>query len=438
MRFHEQHRRGRANNLGTERRNPSMNKVTPCALISIDPDFRNTVKQVLTEARDDLALSVDVPVPFMEINEAHLRTLKDTRAELIFLDLEHDPEVGIQFAEYLAEAQPGRRFIGVGPVLTPELLIAAMRAGLIEFLPKPVASIALSDALARTERKRVAMNPEVREPGRVISFFSARGGAGSTTLATNLAIHIHKLTDKKVLLVDLDLELGELAVFLRLQPRFNVVDLARNLHRMDAELLASYLEQHSSGVHLLAAPYQPEKADTLSAEQTRELLRHLVQHFDYVLVDTARSFAAPVQAAMQEAEQIIVVTQVDVPSLRNIKRCLPLIERHAGSLEKLRLVVNRFDPASEISLDEVKRTLNKEITWKLADDTAHVMRSINTGEPVVLNGNGSDFVRDLKGFAAALAGVTLEPEERRNPLRAVRQLFQRNGKKKGAAAEAAV
>lgn len=402
-----------------------MKKATPCALISIDPEFRNAVKQLATEARNEITLNVDVPVPFMEVSEAHLRQIKDTRAELFFLDLEHDPEVGIQFAEYLSEAQPGRRFIAAGPVLPPELLIAAMRAGVMEFLPKPVAAIALADALSRTERKRVAMTPEVREPGRVFTFFSARGGAGATTLVTNLAIQIHKLTDKKVLLVDLDLELGELAVFLRMQPRFSVVDLVRNLHRMDTELLSSYLERHSSGVHLLAAPYQPERPDSISAEHTREMLRYLTQQFDFVLVDTSRSFSAPVQAAMQEAEQLFVVTQVDVPSLRNIKRVLPLIERHAGTLEKLRLVVNRHSPVNDITFDEVKRTLNQDVYWKLAEDLEHVMRSINTGEPVVLNGNGSGFVRDLKAFSAAVAGVVIQPEERRNPLGAVRQLLSR-------------
>src|SRR5690606_11441020 len=125
-----------------------------------------------------------------------------------------------------------RRFLAVGPTLSPELLLEAMRAGITEYLPKPVTAEALAGALDRLERKLggAAKDGPARQPGRVFAFFSPKGGSGSTTTATNVAIQLHRLTGKRTLLVDLDLELGEIALFLGVQPRFNFVDMIRNFH----------------------------------------------------------------------------------------------------------------------------------------------------------------------------------------------------------------
>src|SRR5690606_20229798 len=121
-----------------------------------------------------------------------------------------------------------------------------------------------------------------RQPGQLFTFFSSKGGSGSTTIATNIAIVIHRLTSKRTLLVDLDLELGEVALLLGAEPRFNFVDLVENFHRMDSGLLASYIEQHASGVHLLPAPFHPQPASVASGDETRRILQFLRQHYDYI------------------------------------------------------------------------------------------------------------------------------------------------------------
>jgi pilus assembly protein CpaE len=404
-----------------------MKQGIPSALISTDSSFRQTVAETLGESQHGITLAVEVAAPFIEIGDAELRRLREAHAELIFIDLERDPEVGIKLAQFLADQQPNRQFVAAGPVLAPELLMAAMRAGITEYLPKPVTRDALLTALERVQRKLgLATGGGQREPGKVLSFFSAKGGSGSTTVATNLAIHLHQLTGRKTLLVDMDLELGEIALFLGVQPRFNLVDLVRNFHRMDAELLASYIEAHKSGVHLLSAPYHPEKVEAVTGEQIRSILQFLKQHYDYVIVDTPKSFTPATLAAFEQADQLYLVTNVDLPSLRNIKRCIPLLERITSGhvTEKVRLVVNRHNSsANEISLDEVERTLALKIFWKLGNDYETVIRSINTGEPLILDPRASAFAKDLKALGAELTGLGAVTNGKRSTFGSLRKLF---------------
>lgn len=401
-------------------------RVIPGTLISTDPAFRGMVRQALAASGRGITLACEIAVPLTEMDSASLGELQRVDPEVIFLDLEPNPGVAIRFAHFLTESNPRRQFIAAGPVLPPELLLEAMRAGISEYLTEPVTLEALSAALDRVQRKLgVATNGSAaRAPGKLLSTFSVKGGSGATTVATNLAIHLAQLTGKKTLLVDLNLELGEVALFLGMQPRFTFVDMIRNLHRMDAELLASYLDRHESGVHLLAGPLDPGAADATTVEGIHQILGFLRQHYDFVVVDTSRSFDRVTLAALQEADEVFLVTRADIPSLRNIKRTLPLLERTVGRLEdKVRLVVNRYQPDDPISLEEVRRTLGMSVYATLANEYDVVIRSINSGKPVALD-HKSKFNRELGALAVQVAGVASK-NGRKGPLGSFRTLFRR-------------
>jgi pilus assembly protein CpaE len=284
-----------------------------------------------------------------------------------------------------------------------------MRAGVTDYLPKPVSPEDLRAATARVAQKlRKADSEKLRQPGKILSFFSPKGGGGSTTLATNLAILIHRTTRGKTLLLDLDLELGESALVLGIQPRFNLVDFIENFRRMDAGLLATYIDHHPSGVDLLAAPSQPEKAESVTADQIRRVMAFLRQHYDYIVVDTPRSFSPPTMAIFEQADLVFIVTVADLPSLRNIQRGLPLVKKAlAKGEEQVRLILNRFDPKDTISAQDVERSLGLKVFSKISNDYESVMSSVNARRPIVLNG-GSPYTRDLAGLAAQVTGVKSE------------------------------
>src|SRR5262249_55500950 len=270
---------------------------------------------------------MELSVRFAEFGEEQVQALRHAAPDLLVVDLDDDPEIGIKLIQFLAESHPTHRVLAVGPSLSPELLLAGMRAGVSDYLQKPIEPDALQESLRRITALLGRGGDSSRKPGAVYCVFGAKGGTGSTTFATNLAIVMHRLTGKRTLLVDLDLELGEVAVQLGVRPRFNLVDMVQNFHRMDAGLLASFIEQHPSGVHLLSAPFHPERAEATSAEEIRKILQFLKQHYDYVVVDTAKSFSPTTLAAFDQSDNVLVVVALDLPSLRNVQRGLPLLKR---------------------------------------------------------------------------------------------------------------
>jgi pilus assembly protein CpaE len=380
----------------------------PSAVVSTDSGFRDALARTLANARRPINIAVEITVPFTQIDEEQLRKLRAAKPVLVFVDLEKDPALGVRLTQFLIEAHPELRIVAAGPAPSPELLMNAMRAGVSEYLTKPLTPEALGEALERIERKLgAAALGGSRDPGKLLAFFSAKGGSGATTVATNLAINLQQLTEKRTLLADLDLELGEIALFLGVQPRFNFVDLVRNYHRMDSELLASYIERHESGVHLLSAPFQPEKVEAVATDRIKQIFQFLKQNYDYVLVDTPKSFSPAAMAAFEQADEIYIITLVDLPSLRNIKRSLPLLERITnGQLkERVKLVVNRYHPDNAISLDEVQRTLGLDVHWKLSNDYENVIHAINSGEPLLASGRSSPFAADLRALGAEITGL---------------------------------
>jgi pilus assembly protein CpaE len=374
------------------------------ALISTDPALREALRRAATLDGHGLEVAVELATPLGEITEEQVNELRRCDPQLVILDFDHDPDTAVSFARFLTEGSPQRYIVGAGPRLEAEALLDAMRAGVAEYLPKPLAEEGVKGALERAAR-RLGCAPTSREPGQLYTLFSPKGGAGTTSVATNLAIVLQRLSGKKTLLVDLDFELGEVAVLLGVQPRFSFLDLVQNFHRIDAGLLSSFIEHHELGVDFLSAPFHPEPADAPGRDQIRAILHYLKRQYDYVIVDTPKSFSLDTLAAFEEADRVFLVTTVDVPSLRNLQRCLPLFERVCGKdHERLRLVVNRYHPDDVISLDDVHRTVGLKVYWTLSNDYEAVSRAINSGNPVARNAK-SRYARDLQALGADLVGV---------------------------------
>lgn len=396
------------------------------ALISTDAEFRARVREVVQPDRG-IAPPLEIFVPFNELGDGHLKSLRETKPEVIFLDVGAHPATGINLAQFLAEQNPHARLVASGPPLSAELLMAGMRAGIAEYLVKPVAAEELAHAVevsVRRMRGAVAEGPQ--QPGQILAFFGPKGGSGSTTLAANLAIHLHRLTGKRTLLADLDLELGEAALQLGVDPRFNFSDMVRNFHRMDAELLASFIERHSSGVHLLSAPYHPEKSEVVSGDRISKILLFLKQHYQYVVVDTSNSFSPATLATFEHADRIFLVTQADLQSLRNIKRCAPLLERTIGAAEeRVKLVLNRYRTNDPIKPEDIEKTLGMKVHFTIANDYEAVVRSVNSGAPIVLNGD-SKYAQDVRTMSASIAGLAGGGEVAGNRfVRAISNLLRR-------------
>ncbi len=407
---------------------PAEPGVLRAALISADPGLRDTIRSALV--MDAGGTLTDFPLSLRHIGPAEVTKVSRAADHLVIVDVSEDPELGLRFARHLAEAVPGAMIAAAGPQLPPELLMEAMRAGVAEYLLKPAAAEEARALVARVRRRLGVTAAPPRKPGSIYAFLSPKGGTGTTTAAVNLAAELRRLTGKHTLLVDLNVELGDLALVLGITPRFNFVDLARNFHRIDAGLLASYVERHDCGVHVLAAPLHPEQAGELTADLVRRVLQFLREHYEYVVVDTPKSLAPPTLAACDVADQVFLVVTADLSALRNVKRSFPVLRRTGnGNMEHVRLIVNRHHPRDLIAVQDVEETLGLEVFWTLANDYDAVTASISEGRPIVLKGD-SPYAKDIRALAAELAGPESGAAGGAGPVRSVlRRLTGKKGVK---------
>lgn len=310
---------------------------------------------------------------------------------------------------------PETSVVFVAHTITADLLQAALRAGVRDILPASFTRDQFAETVTRAEEvsrqlqdRAAAEVPEGEEDEgehRIITVFSSKGGAGKSFVASNLAVLLAERTGKRVAMVDLDLQFGDLAIMLQLFPARTISDAAQNLDHLDAEALDSYLVPHRSLVHLLAAPLEPGLAETVSAEHVKQILGMLRERFDYVVVDSPPSFTEHVLTAIDESETLVLVTTMDVPSIKNLKLSLQALELLGMGRDRLRLVLNRADSKVGLGMHEVEKTIGTKVDLAVPS-SREVPLSINRGAPLVADdprspvGSALSQLADLVGVPA--------------------------------------
>jgi pilus assembly protein CpaE len=388
-----------------------LDRAAICAVVSTDAAFIESLQSSPPFQSGAFRLELDLRVPYPDILDSDLERLRTVAPDVVILDLESDLPIGLKFAEFLGDSGIGKILLGSASPQAPDVLIDVMHAGISDFIPKPLTGDELGKALRSAERRlgKSDGGAEDRPPGELFVFFGSKGGAGCTTLCTNTGIDVHRASRRRTLLLDLDLELGEAALQLGEEPRFNMVDLVRNFHRVDSDLLASYIGHHSSGVDLLSAPYQPAGFEALSHERVTQILAFLQSQYDYVFVDVPRALNPATIAAIEAADLLILVTPPDVPGVRNVARCMPLLEEFRGERPRdwICLVVNRYDPRGIVSLKQVEEATGLPVFATVRNDYRIVMNAINENIPAVLAGR-SDFASDVRELAGKLAHIEIK------------------------------
>jgi pilus assembly protein CpaE len=375
------------------------------AVVSGHRGFRDTVSRLLRDFPELLVAVADVTTPMCKLDGESLELLHERDPELVLADFDGDPASSLRYIRLLSDARPSRVFLGTGPELPPQLLMDAMRAGVSEYLPQPVEPRDLEDALRRLARK-LGRGPGSGAPGggRIVAFTGAKGGTGVTTTAVNAAVHAQLLAGRRTLLLDLDLESGAAGVLTSVAPRYSVLDLLDNLHRLDDSLLASLVTEHESGLHVLPSPLDPSDKREVKADQLRTVLRLLKHHYQLVLVDLGRPISPMGRVVLEQADELYLVLNADLPSLRNAKRILPHIRSALeGRDAPLKVVLNRVSPGGEITDADVRTALQVPVAFSLRLDDDHVLRSVNVGRPVVMNGSRSRYGQDVKGLGLSIA-----------------------------------
>ncbi len=256
------------------------------------------------------------------------------------------------------------------------LVIKSMRAGAREFVSLPLAKTEFFSVLERMQNELLGKVDKVGKC-RTISVFSNKGGIGKTSIASNLALELAKITKENVALIDLNFQLGDITTFMDLKPSFNISYMMQNLDKINKDFLLGTLEKYKdTNLYILADPPYFKQAEDISPKQINKLFEILKDTFSYIVVDTSAGFDSKVLAALENSDMILLTTIVNLPALRNTQRCLDLLDKlgHGG---KCNVVVNRYMENDEIKIEDVEKVLDREVYWKIPNNYFTMMASIN-------------------------------------------------------------
>jgi pilus assembly protein CpaE len=300
--------------------------------------------------------------------------------EMAIVALGQDPSASIEAISALSRDFPALYLLALSDTSDADLILRAMRAGAHDFLCKPVKEIDLRAAVEKVYKLKATRMEIKPDGGRIVSVFSNKGGNGTTTIAVNLADALVRYHGKKVAVVDLVLSHGDVTMFFNVNPSYSIIDLAKNSQKADYDFLHSLLVKHSSGVYILADPPMIEDAENISAVQVREVLNALRSMFDFIIVDTPHQFDDRTLTALEMSHTILLVSLLNLPSLRNTQKCLELFGRIGLRDERVRLVLSRYLPNDEIPKDSIEGILNCSVFFAVPNDYPAVIAAVNRGK----------------------------------------------------------
>jgi pilus assembly protein CpaE len=365
----------------------------------ITPDVHNA-EAWATALRADSAFEV-TPI-LRSLHEVNV-LVNGSRPDIVLVETTTPRD--FQALETLAAAHPEIDYVLVGSDLSPEFLMRAMRVGVREVLPAPASPEAVLTALRRQYRKRsTGPAAPAQQRGKVLAFVSCKGGSGATFVGANLAYLLADGGQRRVALIDLNLQFGDAALFVTSEkPVSNVADVARNIERLDRELLQSAMTQVAPGLWVLAAPEDPAHAGDVAPAHVRAMIELARSMYDYVVVDVGRSLTQVTLQALDLADSVYAVLQLTLPFIRDGKRLREVFHSLDYPTHKIHWIVNRYQKDGQLTLDDLKRTLNIGQVVAVPNQYDVVAASVNQGVPLERIAPGSVVTRALRDLAQDIA-----------------------------------
>lgn len=339
------------------------------------------------------------------LSEAEARALGRTADAPAVLVVDVRPHH--ELAPWLLEVQkkqPGLAIVLIVSVLDAKFMLEAMRAGIKECLPEPVSANALDEAI-----RRLIVGEHRERAGHLVAFVGAKGGVGTTTLATNTAAAAAKAAGVSALLVDLHITRGDVAVFMGAEARFSVLDALENLHKVDDSFLAGLVEKSSAGVHVLASSSRAAQI-AVPSTSIRTLLDFAARRYCLTVVDVPRN-DMPALEALDHASTIVLVTSQELSAVRAAAASAAMLRQRYGS-QRLRVVVNRYDKNGSVALKDVARVIGEPVAHVIPSDYRVAVEAVNLGRPIVLDdGRLSKVLRHVAVELACLPKKTSQQQK---------------------------
>ncbi len=344
--------------------------------------------------------------------------------DCVLMDVNMPGVDGLTATKTIIEEKPHTAIIVVSVQGESEYLRRAMASGAREYLVKPFNPDDLIDTIhrvvERVKREQTAVAGTGSGEGdskgaKVVAVFSAKGGVGKTTLATNLAVALASSGQKRVALLDFDLQFGDVAIALDVTPQFTIVDMVseQGWSRGQAQ---SYLTTHDSGLAVLAAPLKPEQADIITAEHIKCILAALRTEFDVIIIDTAQNFTDVTLTALDESDLILLISTLDLPTLKNVMLSNDVMRSLNYPPEKVKLVVNRDNGKIGLDSSLLEKKLNMPVAYSIPSDGRLVVESLNQGIPFIQSAPKAPISVGVSRMAADVGEIDVNPARHRRRL----------------------
>jgi pilus assembly protein CpaE len=367
-----------------------------------------------------------------------IQITQELNPDVVLMDINMPDMDGISATEAIRSKQPTVQVVILSVQSDQNYMRRAMLAGARDFLTKPpmgdelISAVRRAGAMAQSERSKsipvqalpAAGNIGILPPGygvpkgKVVTVYSPKGGTGCTTLAVNLALTLHN-EDTRVALVDGNLQFGDVAVFMNEQGKNTIIDLAPRAEELDPEIVEEVMLKHSaSGLHILAAPSRPEYAEKVSSGQFARVLEYLSQVYSYVVVDTASLLTDVTLSAIDVSDLLVLVTTQDIPSIKNCRLVLDLLQTMGIDKDRILFAMNRYDKRISITPERVAENLKQEVSSIIPLDEATVMKAVNRGVPFVLDSKNQPASRGIFSLAESVRARIAAQETADEPGRA--------------------
>jgi pilus assembly protein CpaE len=348
-------------------------------------DTRENIKDLLSFEK-----SIEV-IGEAENGEEAIFISREARPDIVLMDINMPVMDGIKATEEISMSVPETTVLIMSVQGEHEYLRKAMSAGAREFLVKPFSSDDLVRSIIKTyeiESKRKertsAEKKDETVKSKVITVFSTKGGVGKTTIASNLAVSLARETKKRVALVDLDLQFGDISIMLNLSVKNTISDLIKEINQLDEDLIEDYLVTHFSGVKVLPAPLKPEYSEYITSSHVEKILNTLRESYHYIIVDTSASFHETVLTSLDMSDSILFVSTLDLPTIKNVKSGLDIMDSLHYSNDKIKIILNKASEQFGIKYKDFEHTLKHPIWAYVPEDSQTVITSANKGFPFVM------------------------------------------------------
>jgi len=395
-----------------------MSNVLRLAIVDPDDSKREAIKAML----------LDMDMLWLEAECSRYEFFGDvvaqTSPDIGLISLDSDPDKALALVQELSDTAPECAVLVTSRSEDGNLILRAMRAGAKEFLTEPLRIEDLLGALGRISDRRFGRD-ETRPRGcRLIAIAGTTGGVGSTSLAVNLGCQFAQDPKNSVGLVDLDLCLGDADVLLDAIPDYTLVDVAQNVSRLDFSLLKRSLTKHATGLYLLPRPVQLEDVSLINIDSLQRVIGLLKATFTHLILDLSKSYSQLDMIAMEMASDVLLVSQLDLPCLRNVVRLMMSFGEMEGMGEKIKLIINRAGLENgQITLKKAEETIGKEVFWQLPNDYRTMAECRNNGIPLLEQAPKASITSSIAALAETLiSGERVEVQSEKKSV--LKRLFR--------------